>query len=61
MAVEIIENEYHKVLICNTTMVAFGNVFNADEDVEEFLEQLPKDARLYTEKELSDEVYKWRK
>ena len=60
MSVEIIENEYYKVLICNTTMVAFGDVFNADDDVVDFLKQLPKDARLYTDKELSDEIYKWR-
>ena len=48
-------------LYCSTTMVAFGNIFSDEEDAYEFLQWLPKDARLYTDKELENKIYEWRK
>jgi hypothetical protein len=41
-------------------MVAFGSIFYEDEDVDEFLNWLSKDARTYTDKELEGKVYEWR-
>lgn len=61
MAVEIVKDEYYQVLICNTTMVAFGDVFYKDEDVEGFLDWLPQDARLYSQNELSEKISEWRR
>ena len=59
MGVEIIENEYHKALFCNTTCVAFGPVFSSDDDVEEFLQWLPLDAREYDNAELQNKFYEF--
>ncbi len=50
----------HKCLYCTTTMWAFGSIFYEDDDVEDFLEWLPKDARLYTDSELETKIYEWR-
>lgn len=61
MSVEIVKNDWYQVLICNTTMVAFGDVFHASEDVEAFLNWLPQDARRYSQKELSEKISEWRK
>ena len=61
MSVQIVEDKYNKVLICSTTMRAFGDVFSADEDVEAFLEWLPKDARVYSQRYLCKMVGMWRK
>ena len=62
MSVEILtDNEKgYKCLFCNTTMWAFGGVFNEDENVEDFLEWLPDDARTYTDSELETLINKWR-
>ncbi len=60
MGVGIIEGEYNKVLYCNTSMVAFGDVFSEDEDPQEFLEWLTMDARIYTPRELSQKMSEWR-
>ena len=61
MSVEIVENKYHKVLICNTTDNAFGPVFSADDDVEGFLLWLGKDVRTYPESEIMSWYYKYDK
>ena len=48
MAVEILMHEDgRQVLICNTTDVAFGPVFQEDESAQDFLDWLPFDARTY--------------
>ena len=61
MAVNYIENEdMEKALYCSTTMQAFGPIFYEDEDVEDFLEWLPKDARTYDDGELIDKRYEWK-
>jgi len=61
MAVRIIEGtDGYKVLYCSTTMQAFGPVFYDDDDVEDFLEWLPQDARLYNQGDLDFKVYEWR-
>lgn len=49
-----------KCMYCNTTMWAFGGIFNEDEDVEAFMEWLPNDPRGYSDKELEDEIHDWR-
>lgn len=62
MAVEILvdDSSGRQVLICNTTDVAFGPVFNSDELANEFLEWLKKDPRDLTQMELSHKVGEWR-
>jgi len=61
MAVRIIDGtDGYKVLYCSTTMTAFGPIFYEEDDVEDFLEWLPQDARLYTQGELDFKVYEWR-
>jgi hypothetical protein len=61
MAVRILEDkDGYKALYCSTTMTAFGPIFYEDDDVEAFLEWLPKDARNYTDGELSDQYYQFR-
>ena len=60
MSVEIIKGEYYQVLICNTTMIAFGDVFYYYDDVEHFLDWLPEDARTYEHEELSKKIGEWR-
>ena len=63
MGVRILEDkdDGYKCLYCSTTMVAFGNIFYSYEDVEEFLEWLKVDARKFTDKELENKIYEWRK
>ena len=60
MSVEIVKNKYYQVLICNTTMVAFGGVFYENENVIDFLNWLPEDARKYDQKELVQKISEWR-
>jgi|TARA_R100000049_G_C1865783_1_gene27474 hypothetical protein len=64
MGVEIISNGTNKVLICNTSMTAFGPVFYEGEDVEDFL-NIAKDVGYDDVRELQDEaliilVSQWR-
>lgn len=63
MGVKILEDkdDGYKCLYCSTTMIAFGNIFYEDEDVEEFLTWLKVDARTLTAKELENKIYEWRK
>jgi hypothetical protein len=62
MAVNYIENEnMEKALYCSTTMQAFGPILYEDDDVDDFLEWLPIDARKYTDGELNNKYYEWRK
>ena len=61
MGVRILEDrDGYKCLYCSTTMVAFGNIFYENEDVEEFLEWLKEDARRFTHKGLENKIYAWR-
>jgi len=62
MGVSYIENkDMEKALYCTTTMQAFGPIFYAEDDVEDFIEWLkPRDARVLTQKELDTEYYKWK-
>lgn len=62
MGVRILnDKDGYKCLYCSTTMVAFGNIFYEDEDVEEFLKWLKEDARHFTHQELENKIYEWRK
>jgi len=62
MGVRVLEDKYsgYKCLYCSTTMVAFGDIFYKNENVDDFLEWLPKDARAYTQLELSSLINDWR-
>ncbi len=60
MSVEIVEGEYHKVMICNTSDTAFGPTFSEDEDVEAFLKWLLVDPRILEESDLESKVNEWR-
>lgn len=63
MGVSYIENtDQEKALYCTTTMQAFGPIFYADDDVEDFLEWLkPKDPRQLLQQELDSAYYKWKR
>ena len=55
MSVSIIEGEDYFALYCSTTMFAFGPLFGSEfevEQIQEFLEWLPQDARRYEDDEL---------
>jgi len=54
------ENSSNQCLYCSTSDVAFGPVFDESEDVEHFIGWLDKDARLYTDEDLSVKVSEWR-
>lgn len=62
MGVSILIDPEHgyQCMYCNTTMWAFGGIFYEDEEVEEFIEWLPKDPRIYKDNELNDLISKWR-
>ena len=62
MSVSIIEGEDYLALYCSTTMFAFGPLFGSDvtvEEVQQFLEWLPQDARRYEDDELATLQSKW--
>tara|TARA_B100001287_G_scaffold271350_1_gene271517 strand:+ start:702 stop:956 length:255 start_codon:yes stop_codon:yes gene_type:complete len=62
MAVGYIENkDGEKALYCTTTMQAFGPILNEDDDVEDFLEWLPIDARNYSDQDLNNKYYDWKR
>lgn len=68
MGVRIIrdEEQNYGVLYCSVAMIPFGGIFYLDtEDPEEFLtwldETYHEDARIYSEKELQNKIYEWRK
>jgi len=48
-----------KVLYCSSTMTPIGIVMKYDDEVEDFIEWLDKDARAYSTEELATEYYKW--
>ena len=49
-------------LYCSTTMWAFGNIMYSYDEAEAFLEYLGKnDARLFTDKELENKYYEFRR
>lgn len=52
MSVRIITDGDNSVIYDSVTMTAFGPVFGRDEDPNDFLEWLPKDARSYSANEL---------
>ena len=60
--VKILEDEEQnaKVLYCSSTMMPIGCIMQYTDNIEDFLEWLPQDARLYTKGELIDLYYKWR-
>ena len=41
-------------------MMPIGCIMQYTDNIEDFLEWLPQDARLYTKGELIDQYYKWR-
>jgi len=63
MGVHILEDQTdnHKALYCSTTMQAFGPIFYEDDDVSDFLEWLPLDARTYTDGDLNNKYYDWKR
>lgn len=61
MAVEILMHEDgRQVLICNTTDIAFGPVFQEDESAQDFLNWLNSSPRVLTESELLQKYGEWR-
>jgi len=60
MAVKVLTDEDgYQCLYCTTSMMAFGRVHEGEFDLNDFLEFLPQDARLYTESELNAKYYEW--
>jgi hypothetical protein len=59
MAVRIIHDDQGAVLYCSTDMEAFGPVFDALEEAEDFLDWLPTDPRRLTLPQLRDEHSRW--
>lgn len=60
MSVGTLTEGRYTCLYDSVTMTAFGPIFYDDENVEAFLKWLPKDARVYSDKDLADAVYAWR-
>lgn len=62
MSVQILHDKKlgFRCLFCNTTMWAFGGIFYENEDIRDFLEWLPDDARTYTDPELETKISEWR-
>ena len=62
MSIEILTDteKGYQCMFCNTTMWAFGGIFKEDEDVENFLEWLPNDARTYKGFKLENLINEWR-
>ena len=61
MAVGYIENkDGEKALYCTTSMQAFGPILYNNDDVEDFLDWLPNDARHYSNQELDNKYYEWK-
>ena len=61
MSVRIIEGtDGYKAIYDSVTMTCFGPVFYEADDVDDFLEWLPQDARLYSQSVLDDHVHEWR-
>lgn len=60
MSVSTLTEGRYTCLYDSVTMTAFGPIFYEGEDVEAFLRWLPKDARVYSDRELEDAVYSWR-
>jgi hypothetical protein len=50
----------HAVLFCSTSQWAFGPVFDSEEDADEFIKWLPRDAREYTADELEHLYGSWK-
>jgi len=50
-----------QVIYDSVTMTAFGPVFGKEDDVDDFLEWLPEDARKYEQRALDDKVHEWRR
>jgi len=59
MSVSVITDEYGAVMYCNTSMWAFGPVFNSEEDVWQFKSWLNRDPRDYSESELESKYAEW--
>ena len=61
MSVQILKDKAtgYQCLYCTTTMTVFGEVYCGEEDLNNFLKWLPKDARQYTREELSDKFHEW--
>ncbi len=62
MGVRVLEDkEGLKCLYCSVVMVAFGPIFYENEEPDDFLEWVKKDVRLFSDKELENAVYEWRR
>lgn len=63
MGISIIKSKDTELqaMYCNTTMWAFGPIFKADEDVQEFIDWLGQDPRELVDDILETMVSKWRK
>jgi len=59
MSVGILNGEHGAVLYCNTSMWAFGPVFNTAEDARLFKSWLSKDPRELSDKELREKHTEW--
>ncbi len=62
MGVRIIEDKEsgYKCMYDSVTMWAFGGIFYEDEDIENFLNWLPQDARKYQDYDLRSKIHEWR-
>jgi len=62
MAVRILTDPVKKYqcMYCSTTMWAFGGIFYADEDINDFLEWLVIDPRAMPDDELENKISQWR-
>ena len=63
MSVQILTDKetYQQVMYCSTTMWAFGPVFQAPDEAEDFIEWLGSDPRKLSDELLSDKYYEWLK
>jgi len=53
------DRDGESVLYCSTSMWAFGPVFGADDDPNDFLEWLEDDPRRLKDSELESKFYEW--
>ena len=61
MSVRIIEGtDGYKCLYDSETMTAFGPIFYDEDDMDDFLEWLPQDARTYSKEVLDQLAHEWR-
>ena len=59
MSVSVLESEHGAVMYCNTTMWAFGPVFDSVKDALQFKSWLSDDPRGYSDGELENQYGVW--